>query len=226
MGANPATDKGEVESARVFADGELEALLDAYLFVAAEPVKPADVAKVLGIDAADVEEALEDLVNLYTRRIDSGLHVMRIAGGYQLATKPHLSEDIARLLASPGAKARLSKPALETLAVIAYQQPVTSAEIEAVRGVSADGVLKTLLDRRLIQEEGRKQVPGRPILYGTTPDFLHYFGLNTLEDLPPLEDIAVPDAVTPEEHVALEAVGLESPSDEHGRDEGEHLTAD
>ncbi len=196
---------------RVFADGELHTLLDAYLFVSAEPIRPADVAKTLGIEAADVEEALEDLVNLYTRRVDSGLHIMRIAEGYQLATKPHVSEDLARLLASPGSKARLSKPALETLAIVAYQQPVTVAEIEAVRGVSADGVLKTLLDRGLIHEDGRKQVPGRPILYATTPNFLHYFGLNTLEDLPPLEDIDVEaaDAEKAEEHVALEAVGLD-----------------
>lgn len=211
MSGNAAKDKAVEESARTFADGELEALLDAYLFVAAEPIRPAEVAKVLGVEPADVEEALEDLVNLYTRRVDSGLHVMRIAGGYQLATKPHLSEDIARLLATPGNKTRLSKPALETLAIIAYQQPVTVAEIEAVRGVSVDGVVKTLLERRLIQEDGRKQVPGRPILYATTPDFLHYFGLNTLEDLPPLEDIVVPesDEEKVQEHVALEAVGLE-----------------
>ena len=201
----------EESTVRVFADGELAALLDGYLFVAGEPIRPVDVAKVLGIDAADVEEALEDLVNLYTRRIDSGLHVMRIAGGYQLATKPHLSEDIAKLLAAPGGKPRLSKPALETLAIIAYQQPVTMAEIESVRGVSADGVVKTLLDRRLIIDAGRKEVPGRPILYATTPDFLHYFGLNTIEDLPPLEDIIVPEseAEKEQEHMALEAVGLE-----------------
>jgi segregation and condensation protein B len=195
---------------RTFGDGELASLLDAYLFVAGEPIKPTDVAKTLAIDPAEVEEALEDLVNLYSRRVDSGLHVMRIAEGYQLATKPHLAEDIARLVAAPGNKPRLSKPSLETLAIVAYQQPVTAAEIEAVRGVSVDGVLKTLMDRGLIREEGRKAVPGRPILYATTPDFLHYFGLNTLEDLPPLEDIAVADPSAEQaEHAALEAVGLD-----------------
>ena len=208
----PSPWKGEgVKEARVFADGELQSLCDAYLFVAGEPVKPVDVARVLGLEPVEVEEALEDLVNLYMRRIDSGLHIMRIAGGYQLATKPHLAEDLAHLLASPGSKARLSRPALETVAIIAYQQPVTVAEIEAVRGVSCDGVVRTLIDRKMIREDGRKEAPGRPILYTTTPDFLHYFGLNTLEDLPPLEDIIVPESAEDKagEHIALEAVGLE-----------------
>ena len=188
----------------------LHSLLEAYLFVAAEPVRPAEAARPLGLEAAAVEEALEDLVNAYARRA-GGLHIVRLAGGYQMATRPHLSEDIARLLAAPGGKARLSRPALETLAIIAYQQPVTQAEVEAVRGVNVDGVLKTLAERGLIREEGRKPVPGRPILYVTTPDFLHHFGLNTLDDLPPLEDIAPAEAEADRAaaHDALEAVGLE-----------------
>jgi segregation and condensation protein B len=194
-----------------FAEVDLPPLLEAYLFVATEPVQPAEIGRLLGIEAVAVEEALEDMVNAYVRRINSGLHIVRIAGGYQMATRPVLAEGVARLLAAPGQKSRLSKPALETLAIIAYQQPVTQAEIEAVRGVNADGVLKTLTERRLIQETGRKEVPGRPFLYGTTPDFLHYFGLNTLEDLPPLEDIALAEAEADKAatHDALEAVGLE-----------------
>lgn len=196
---------------KTYTDAELRPLLEAYLFVAVEPVAPQEAARSLGVEAAAVEEVLEDLVNAYARRIESGLHIVRIAGGYQMATRPALAEDIARLLAAPGSKARLSKPALETLAIIAYQQPVTQAELEAVRGVSADAVLKTLADRRLIKEEGRKAVPGRPILYGTTPDFLHYFGLHTLEDLPPLEDVTPAEAEGEKAaaHQALEAVGLE-----------------
>ncbi len=187
---------------------ELAPLLEAYLFVAAEPVLPAETAKALGVEAADVEEALEDLTNAYARR-HGGLHVVRLAGGYQMATRPGLADDLARLLAAPGGKARLSKPALETLAIIAYQQPVTQAEVESVRGVNVDGVLKTLTERGQIVEAGRKPVPGRPILYATTPDFLHHFGLNTLEDLPPLEDIAPADAEAERaDHDAREAVGL------------------
>lgn len=192
-------------------EAELPPLLEAYLFVAVEPVKPGEIAKVLGLEAMAVEEALEDLTNAYARRINAGLHIVRIAGGYQMATRPALAADIARLLAAPGGRARLSKPALETLAIIAYQQPVTQAEVEAVRGVNVDAVLKTLAERRLIREEGRKAVAGRPILYVTTPDFLHYFGLDTLEDLPPLEDItpAETEGERAAAHEALEAVGLE-----------------
>ena len=196
---------------RIYTEAELPSLLEAYLFVAVEPVKPGEIAKVLALEAAAIEEALEDLVNAYARRINSGLHILRLAGGYQMATRPTLAADVARLLASPGGKVRLSKPALETLAIIAYQQPVTQAEVEAVRGVNVDAVLKTLAERRLILEEGRKAVAGRPILYVTTPDFLHYFGLDTLEDLPPLEDITPAGAESDKvaTHEALEAVGLE-----------------
>ena len=199
------------EPPQPYAEIDLPPLLEAYLFVATEPVTPAEIARILQVEAAAIEEALEDIVNAYARRINSGLHIVRIAGGYQLATRPALAADIARLLAAPGQKSRLSKPALETLAIIAYQQPVTQAEIEAVRGVGADGVLKTLAERRLILETGRKEVAGRPILYGTTPDFLHYFGLHTLEDLPPLEDIVIAEAEAEKTatHEALEAVGLE-----------------
>ena len=195
----------------MFLETDLPPLLEAYLFVATEPVQAAEIARSLQIDVAAVEEALEDMVNAYARRINSGLHVVRIAGGYQMATRPALASGIGRLLAAPSQKARLSKPALETLAIIAYQQPVTQAEIEAVRGVSADGVLKTLAERQLIAETGRKEVAGRPILYGTTPDFLHYFGLHTLEDLPPLEDIALHEDSESEKAAtqdALQAVGL------------------
>jgi len=196
--------------AAAVSEADLPPLLEAYLFVSAEPVQPSETARLLGLDAAAVEEALEDIVNAYARRVNSGLHVVRIANGYQMATRPGLSANVARLLAAPGRAARLSKPALETLAVVAYQQPVTQAEIEAVRGVSADGVLKTLSERGLIHETGRKEVAGRPILYGTTADFLHHFGLHSLDDLPPLEDIAPAEenadrAATQD---ALEAVGL------------------
>lgn len=194
-----------------FSREDLAALMEAYLFVALEPVRVAEAAKILGLPAETVDEALEDVRRAYAVRDEGGLQVLKIVGGYQMCTRADLADDIARLLATPASKSRLSKPALETLAVIAYQQPVTVAEVEAVRGVSVDGVIKTLLERKLIKEEGRKQVPGRPILYATTPDFLHYFGLNGLEDLPLLEDIVVPEleANKEAEHEALQAVGLE-----------------
>src|SRR5579883_1124269 len=130
----------------------MKALLEAYLFVAAEPVRPAEIAPLLDADPAEVENLLDELAWEYETR--SGLRILRIAGGYQMATRPDLAQEIARLLAAPGGKQRLSKPALETLAIIAYKQPVTQTEIEAVRGVNVDAVLKTLEERKLIKEVG------------------------------------------------------------------------
>ncbi|HLJ56365.1 MAG TPA: SMC-Scp complex subunit ScpB, partial [Chthonomonadaceae bacterium] len=123
----------------------------------------------------------------------SGLQLLRIAGGWQLATRPEHSETIARLMSR--GQSKLSRAAMETLAIVAYRQPITAPEIEAVRGVSAAGVIKTLLERRLIQEMGRKETLGRPILYATTPDFLHYFGIADLAQLPALEADAPSAAV-------------------------------
>ena len=109
--------------------------------------------------------------------------MLRIANGWQMATRPEHAEVIGRMLARGSSK--LSRASMETLAIIAYRQPITAPEIEAVRGVSVSGVLKTLLERRLISEAGRKATLGRPMLYVTTPDFLHYFALADLEQLPP-----------------------------------------
>lgn len=189
-------------------ESELLALLEAHLLVSTEPVRPADIAKLLGLERDLVELAYASLSELYERRDSSGIRIFRLSGGYQMATRPDLSLEIARMLALPKETNRLSKPALETVAVVAYKQPVTTAEIEAIRGVAVDGVLKTLSERRLVQETGRKPVPGRPILYGTTPEFLHYFGLNALTDLPALEDIS-PEGDPEAMSKALEAVGLE-----------------
>ncbi|HEX5323794.1 MAG TPA: SMC-Scp complex subunit ScpB [Capsulimonadaceae bacterium] len=191
----------------------MKALLEAYLFVAAEPVRPEEIAPLLDTDPTEIEHVLDELAWEYETR--GGLRIIRIAGGFQMATRPDLSQEIARLLAAPTGKQRLSKPALETVAIIAYRQPATQAEIEAVRGVNVDAVLKTLEERRLIKDVGRKPVPGRPILYGTTPEFLHYFGLNKLDDLPPLEEeIEDPekDAII---HAVAEAVGLEEVEHPH-----------
>ena len=175
--------------------------------VSSEPVRVDHISKVLDLPSSLVEGALGDLRRQYLNRPASGIRIERLSGGFQMCSHPALSVDLARLLALPKDRARLSKPALETVAVIAYQQPVTQAEIEAIRGVSVDGVVRTLMERRLVQEAGRKSVPGRPILYCTTPEFLHYFGLDTVDDLPPLDEI-----VAAEEDAArietLEAVGL------------------
>ncbi len=161
-----------------------EAALECLLFVSGEPVPLPDLARALGQDEIETEAALRSLQASLTER-GSGLQALRIAGGWQLATRPEHAEVIGRMLTRGSSK--LSRAAMETLAIIAYRQPITAPEIEAVRGVSVGGVLKTLLERRLIAEAGRKATLGRPMLYVTTPDFLHYFALADLEQLPPLE---------------------------------------
>ncbi len=174
----------------------MEAALECLLFIAGEPVPLADMARALQSEELEVEEALRSLQASLTER-GSGLQLLRIAGGWQLATRAEHAEVIARLLSRGGTK--LSRAALETLAIIAYRQPVTAPEMEAVRGVSVGGVLKTLLERRLIAEAGRKATLGRPMLYTTTADFLHYFGIAELTQLPPMEaDAPAPLPVTPE----------------------------
>ncbi len=171
----------------------LEAELECLLFVAGEPVAQSELARALAQDEITVEGALRGL-QIGLKERGSGLQLLRIAGGWQLATRPEHAEVVGRLLARGSAK--LSRASMETLAIIAYRQPVTAPEVEAVRGVSVSGVLKTLLERRLIAEAGRKPTLGRPMLYVTTPDFLHYFGIAELSQLPPLEsDQPAPPAV-------------------------------
>jgi segregation and condensation protein B len=177
-------------------NGTPEATLECLLFVAGEPVTLADLARALGHNEIDTEAALRSLQVTLTER-GSGLQLLRIAGGWQLATRPEHAEAIGRMLTRGSSK--LSRAAMETLAIIAYRQPITAPEIEAVRGVSVSGVLKTLLERRLIVEAGRKEALGRPMLYVTTPDFLHYFGIAELSQLPPLEaDLPAPAPVSAE----------------------------
>ena len=160
------------------------AAVESLLFVAGEPLTLADLSRALSCSELETESALRDLQGSLIERA-SGLHLVEIAGGYQLATRPEHAESVARLLARGPAK--LSRAALETSAIIAYRQPVTQPEIEAVRGVGCGSVLDTLRDRGLIAEVGRKQAVGRPILYGTTRDVLHYFGIADLAELPPLD---------------------------------------
>ena len=174
-----------------------EAALECLLFVAGEPVTLSDLTKALGADDIAVEGALRSLQATLSER-GSGLQLLRIAGGWQLSTRPEYAETIARLLTRSASK--LSRAAMETLAIIAYRQPITAPEIEAIRGVSASGVLKTLLERRLIAEAGKKMALGRPTLYVTTADFLHYFGIADLGQLPPLE------MDTPTETVSAQSV--------------------
>lgn len=161
----------------------LTATLEALLFVAAEPVSAAQLAAALDLSIAEVESGLESLQSLLQER---GLRLQHHAGRYQLTTAAELAAAVERFLGLE-ATSRLSRAALETLAIIAYQQPVTRPYVESIRGVNSDSVIKSLLAKGLIQEMGRADGPGRPMLYGTTADFLRHFGLNSLSELPPLD---------------------------------------
>jgi segregation and condensation protein B len=162
------------------------ARLEALLFVAAGPVQPLQLAAALNLPQRTVENYLDILESkLASDTNQRGLRLQRHHGRVQLTTSPDTADDIERFLGLESTS-KLSRAALETLAIIAYQQPVTRPEIDAVRGVSSDGVLKSLLSKGLVQEIGRAERPGRPILYVTTSDFLQHFGLNSLEELPPL----------------------------------------
>lgn len=169
--------------------------VEALLFVAPSPVSLNDLARALGASLEDVEAALQQLA---AAREQAGVILQRHRDRVQLATAPDLAADVERFLGLD-LSSRLSAPALETLAIIAYKQPVTRAQIEAIRGVNSDGVLRALLNKGLIEVVGRMETVGRPLLYGTTPAFLQYFGLRDLSELPPLEEGEVIGAETLEE---------------------------
>jgi len=162
----------------------LAAKLEALLFVAPEAVTLSQLASVLGVSSSELTEGLETLEASLKA---GGLRLQRHAGKVQLTTAPEISELIESFL-ELDTTTHLSRPALETLALIAYQQPVTRPQVDAVRGVNSDGVMRSLLSKGLIQELGRAEGPGRPILYGTAADFLGYFGLKSLAELPPLHE--------------------------------------
>jgi len=166
---------------------ELKPVIESLLFVADEPLPFKQLCKVLG-DAPeeDVKSALDELVADYESR-GSGLEVREIAGGWRISTRPQHYEFIRKYLKSRPS-ARLSLPALETLAVIAYKQPITIPEILEIRGVTSSSAIKTLLEKRLIVTKGRKETVGRPMMYGTSKEFLIQFGLKDLTELPSIED--------------------------------------
>lgn len=160
----------------------LSVKLEALLFVAAEPVTTAQLAAALDVAPSVIERGLNELdADLATR----GLRLQRNAGRFQLTTAPQLAELVERFLGLE-ATTHLSRAALETLAIIAYQQPVTRPQIDSIRGVNSDSMMKSLLNKGLILESGRADGPGRPILYSTTPEFLQHFGLNSILEMPPL----------------------------------------
>lgn len=165
---------------------ELVSVVEALIFVADEPITSKLIAEVLGEDRQAIDAAVEQLREEYENR-ESGLQIREIAGGWQIATRTEYHEEVRRFLKTrPSAK--LSLASLETLAVIAYKQPVTVPEILEIRGVQSASAIKTLLDKRLIVAKGRKETVGRPMQYGTSKEFLMQFGLKDLTELPSIED--------------------------------------
>lgn len=172
---------------RVQSMAELQAILESLLFVSPEPMSVVRLASVIGtVTKVEVEEALRSLGQALEQE-GRGVRLAEIAGGYRIVTKQEYASWIKRLDKSKPT-AKLSRSALESLAIIAYKQPLVRAEIEEIRGVEASGVLRTLLERKLVRIVGRKEVPGRPIMYGTTKFFLEHFGLSDLSQLPPLRE--------------------------------------
>ena len=165
------------------ADDRLRAL-EAVLFVADEPLTSAVLAPVLQTDRSAVDSLAEELAARYERQ-GAGLALRRVAGGWRLSTHPDVHSAVERFVLS-SRHGRLTRAALETMAIVAYKQPVTRHQVSAIRGVNSDAVLRALTDRGLLAEVGREETPGRPVLYGTTPEFLERLGLDSVGDLPSL----------------------------------------
>lgn len=172
---------------------ELCGIIEAILFVAGEPVAREDLAHALDLTVMELDEALAELSDHYDleRR---GLKLNRYGSSVQLATRPEYAPYVERLL-QPTQKQSLSQAAMETLSIVAYRQPVTKSDMEAVRGVKCDYSVQSLVNKGLIQEVGRKEALGRPILYGTTEEFLRHFGIESLEQLPQLEQFSAEDVL-------------------------------
>lgn len=175
-----------IEGRREVSDAELKSIAEALIFVAEEPISAKTIAELLELESAPVERAIVELVAEYDER-DGGLQLREIAGGWQIATRAEHHEYVrAYLRSKPSAK--LSLASLETLAVIAYKQPITIPEILEIRGVQSPSAIKTLLEKRLIVAKGHKETVGRPMMYGTSKEFLIQFGLKDLSELPSIED--------------------------------------
>jgi len=202
--ARPAADEGSV-----LPPPQVRAVLEALIFASPQPITPKEIARVLqGVPREEWQRQLEALQADYARD-ERGLQVVEVAGGWQITTRPEYNDWVRELL-DPRTPTRLSIQALETLAVIAYKQPVTLPEIIELRGVKSGGVVKTLLEKRLIRIMGRKEVVGRPILYGTTKQFLLHFGLRDLDELPKIEEFA--EVLGEEVDVAGLKRAIESPT--------------
>lgn len=167
----------------------IAAALEAVIFAAGEPVSLRDLSEALGgMEAGEIEQAMDDLSERY-RAAGTGLQVEKVAGGFRLATRPEVGAWVRRFFRQRN-RTRLSQASLETLAIVAYRQPITAPEVQAIRGVDSSASLRSLFDRKLIRILGKKKVVGSPLLYGTSKQFLVHFGLDRLQDLPPVDSFS------------------------------------
>lgn len=194
-------------------DEEAQSVIEAILFMSGEPVTLDTIRKITEIDKYNTERLVRELISDYSVR-NAGLFIMEVAEGYQMVTNPACAPWVKKLLSNAVPK-KLTQSSLETMAIIAYKQPIIKAEIEAIRGVNSDGVVKTLLDKRLIKILGRKEVPGRPLMYGTTKEFLQYFGLKDLSELPTLKEFLEVDIPEPAERISEDSEMPEYADEEH-----------
>jgi segregation and condensation protein B len=197
---------------------ELKYILEAILFSAQKPLNPKELRELLaaatehGEEAKPFKKTKEDAIVAALEELEKehqaaqrSYRLVCVAGAWQFASQPEFAPWIIALVGAKARLPRLSQPALETLAIIAYRQPLTRAEIEQIRGVAVDGVMQTLLERGLVEQAGRAEVIGRPMTYGTTPVFLEYFGLRSLEDLPAADELRRIPVTKPEELLTADA---------------------
>jgi len=195
---------------------EVKAIIENVLLAADQPVSEAQFKNLFGqeVEKVSLKSVLNELIDEYSLR---NLQILQVAEGYQLCTRHDYSDWVRKFLKFDKTT-KLSQPSLDTLAIIAYKQPLTKAEVEEIRGVDSSGVVRTLLEKKVISPAGRKKVPGRPIMYRTTRKFLEYFGLKDLSDLPTLEDFTESELEegTPPDQTTL-------PFDELSGDDGDEM---
>lgn len=164
---------------------KIKAAIECLLFVTGDPVSLKDLSLVLEVDQSTLKKIINQLTDDFNNE-ERGIRIIEINGSYQLCSKPDLYDYVEKLL-KPKAKFGLSQASLETLSIIAYKQPITKPSIDSVRGVKSDACITRLIEKDIIKEIGRQEGPGRPILYGTTDNFLRLFGLKSIEELPPID---------------------------------------
>ena len=167
----------------------LEAQIEAILFTMGESVELGKIAEAIELEKKQTKEILEEMMEEWNNS-DRGISIIELDGAYQMCTKPEMYEYLIRIAKRPKRRV-LTDVLLETLSIVAYSQPITRAEIEAIRGVSADNMIRLLIERNLIKEVGKKDIPGKPVQFGTTKEFLKFFRLNSIADLPKLEETEI-----------------------------------